>query len=286
MQINSLNSNNLLYRLQSLSQNTKVVQPTVQTQSVTKKPVVMSLEAFNSLTYAGSIYQLQTQQSQTTGSTSTPLYPSQMTLEEALACIEEEGAKVDRSNMSDKEIIEEMYARYHKYVGEENFMPGLDVYTTDTMSKVSKVSDREYQVLRGMGWTTERLNNARAEMLGYGGMTQLEMRKAITDKYSADGMTPAKYLKMLDEMDLTGALDDFAGFTLAGIFKNSVYAHVDSTYGDERDIIYSSVESYMQRSVSLQDIYNDMIFRMTDGGDKPAHVQNMIHEFFKEILSY
>lgn len=226
-----------------------------------------------------------------------PATPQQLSVAEALELIKKEGAEVDRSNMTDAEIVAEIENRFIKYIGREKYeavyLFGILLYPEQ--NDVSGVINDEYDALMMQGWTPERYRNAYAEMQGYGGMTQGEMKSAIIQKYSEKDMTTYNFLAMLRELGRTGAVDNRIISDIGCSVVSSLNAQVREELVDAgftleeifslmADKMYASILKKMDKETTFQSIYDDLVYRMTDGGWMEESLQNTIHNFFKEIL--
>lgn len=259
--------------------------PTVaQKSSVVSKS---SFELLNAIGYCKPAFTQATQESS--------VVSQQLSVAEALELIKKEGAEVDRSNMSDKEVMEEIYARYTKYLGKERFPMYDGMSQSNEEYEIAVVYNNEIKTLKAHGWSSEQLANAYAEMQGYGGMSQAEMRQAITQKYNEMGMSINNFLKMMTEMRYTGAMSLDESTSITSAIVTSVETHVLSNFlqtgytydqirGNNAADYEAAVKNALLQKMSLSSIYDDLIFRMTKGGEMPASLQNTIHSFFKEIL--
>ncbi len=218
---------------------------------------------------------------------------SSLPLSERLELLRQEGEKVDRSNMTDKEVFEEIFARFDKYLNEEPEWPFVSQgYEFPGKNDIAAAYGDELQRLRDLGWTDERQLNGYAEAMGYGGMTADEMKSAITEKYASEGpMTPYRFTAMMEEMRYTGAMDHNAASSIARSVRWSIYTHVDSHYlsnGVDYDVLRD--ENYYERTkdkvlemfnapIGFSGIRDDLIYRMTDGGGKSAETEKAIYDF-------
>ncbi len=217
---------------------------------------------------------------------------SSLSIEERLALIAEEGKNVDRSNMSDREILEEVYGRFDKYLDHDIFPPFHD----NPLSDQNSVSSALRKELTELNLIDERLMNARIEMFGYDGMTNAEMKKAITTKYVSQEMTTANFLRMMTEMEQTGAMDwrsvndvcrtvanSVEMTVMRGIVKEKGYTFWE-ILSDYQNIAGEAIYAAYHAKTSISDLYAGAEYMMTKGGWVNLQVENNVNNIFKELI--
>ncbi len=219
---------------------------------------------------------------------------SSLPLSERLALIRQEGEKVDRSNMTDKEVFEEIYARFDEYLSDEEWPNVSFTYSYPGKNDISKACNDELESLAEAGWSVERRRAAYAAMQGYEGMSADEMKKAITQKYASEGpMTPYRFNAMMDEMRKSGAMDFHDALRISVAVWGSISVHVDTHYmnnGVDYDTLVN--DNYYERTkdkymemyhdpIGFSGIRDDLIYRMTDGGGKNAETERTIYDFLE-----
>lgn len=217
-----------------------------------------------------------------------------LTIHEKLALIAEEGKKVDHSNMSDKELLEEVYTRFGKYLDKDIFPPfsGNPLFDQGLVVNAlhSELYDHGYSK-----WSYERSVKAYAEFMGYGGMTQEETKKAIAEKYASQEKTPCNFMRMLTEMKRTGAMDARAINDTCRTVLNSIEMNVmrklvkDAGYtfweilSDWRGIAEGAVWEAFNEETSVSDLFIGADYMMTKGGWVNLEIENNVNNIFKEL---
>ncbi len=219
---------------------------------------------------------------------------SSLPLSERLDLLRQEGKKVDRSNMTDKEVYEEIYARFDKYLSDEEWPIVSFTYSFSGKNDIAIAYNDELESLAEAGWSDERRRTAYAAMQGYEGMTAEEMKKAITEKYASEGpMTPYRFNAMVNEMRKSGAMDAQDAIRISMAVWGSISVHVDTHYmnnGIDYDTLVN--ENYYERTkdkymemyhdpIGFSGIRDDLIYRMTDGGGKNAETERTIYDFLE-----
>ena len=223
---------------------------------------------------------------------------SSLPLSERLELLRQEGENVDRSNMTDKEVFEEIYVRFDKYLGDEEW-PIVDfTYSFPGKNDIAIAYNDELGSLAEAGWSDERRTTAYAAMQGYEGMSAEEMKKAITQKYASEGpMTPYRFNAMVNEMRKSGAMDAHDAIRISLAVWGSISVHVDTHYmnnGIDYDPLVN--ENYYERTkdkymemyhdpIGFLGIRDDLIYRMTDGGQKDEDTERTIRDFFRFLES-
>ena len=217
---------------------------------------------------------------------------SSLPLNERLELLRQEGEKVDRSNMTDKEVYEEIYARFDKYLSDEEWPNVSFTYSYPGKNDISKALNDELESLAEAGWSVERRRAAYAAMQGYEGMSADEMKKAITQKYASEGpMTPYRFNAMMDEMRKSGAMDFHDALRISVAVWGSISVHVDTHYmnnGVDYDTLVN--DNYYERTkdkymemyhdpIGFSGIRDDLIYRMTTGGQKDEDTERTIRDF-------
>lgn len=217
---------------------------------------------------------------------------SSMPLQERLAMIREEGKQVDRTNMSDKEIMEEIYARFKKYLPNEGEWPLVDCgYNFPGKTDIAMAYVDEQNELRKMGWTLEREVNAYSEMMGYGGMSYDEKREAIVKKYADAPMTTYRTIQMIEEMGSAGVAGDLARLTLRLHFNledqvEATFYKQGYSYHDLHDENYyqRTIEKYKElynEPIGFSGVWDNLVYIKTSGGKMSPKEQNGMSELLE-----